>query len=101
VCAGHTVWIHNKVDAGSYTLVAATPKNEEGPWNWSGGIAQEGDWAHNGYSLLIPDNVESYWLVFSVSGSTEDDKWRGPINNDGDKCWHFHGHLDSWEIWEC
>jgi hypothetical protein len=64
-------------------------------------IAWNGKYSHTGYSLTIPDDIQKYWLVFHVHLSTEQDKWQGPFNNDGDKCWHYHGHLDSWEIWEC
>jgi hypothetical protein len=61
-------------------------------------IDQDGKFSHVCYSLTVPDDVQSYWLNFHVR---EQDKVRGPYNNDGDKCWHFHGHIDSWKIWEC
>ncbi|CAB4387449.1 unnamed protein product [Rhizophagus irregularis] len=104
VYADHTVWIHNKVTAGTWTNAATVLKNKKGNFDWSGdagAIDIEGDWAHTGYSLNVPDNVSSYWVAFRVAASTEDDKWRGPYNNDGDKCWHFHGTIDSWDVYEC
>ncbi|CAB5305960.1 unnamed protein product [Rhizophagus irregularis] len=85
-------------------LTPFTEENKKGDFDWhgdAGAIDIEGDWAHRGYSLNVPDNVKSYWLAFRVAASTEDDKWRGPFNNDGDKCWHFHGTIDSWNVFEC
>ncbi|CAI2168829.1 5806_t:CDS:2 [Funneliformis geosporum] len=100
--ANHTVWIQNKARIGCYTHSAATKDNEAGHFDWNdGGFANEGEWAHNGYSLNIPDEISTYWLAFQIGGSLEDDKWRGPFNNDGDKCWHFTGTLESWDIFEC
>ncbi|GBC06390.1 hypothetical protein RclHR1_00680034 [Rhizophagus clarus] len=98
------VWIHNKVTAGTWTNAAAVLENKQGDFDWSGdagAIDIEGDWAHTGYSLTVPSNVKSYWLAFRVAASTEENKWRGPYNNDGDKCWHFHGTLDNWIVFEC
>ncbi|CAB4433639.1 unnamed protein product [Rhizophagus irregularis] len=104
VYADHTVFIQNKVARGSYTEVAIVLENKKGDFYWNGDsgiIDAEGAWTHTGYSLHVPDNVNSYWVAFRVAASTEEDKWRGPINNDGDKCWHFHGTLESWEVYEC
>ena len=65
-------------------------------------IDYTGEFAHVGYSLNIPDKHQTYWLRFGVVNSMEDDKIRGPINNDGDKCWHFHGPtVDDWDVMEC
>ncbi|CAG8528621.1 8997_t:CDS:2 [Funneliformis mosseae] len=89
--ADHTVWIQNKVTSGTWTNVSASVTNGGDSFN------ADGDWAHNGYSVSIPDSVNSYWLQFRVAASTEDNKWRGPIPNDGDKCWHFHGTIDNWK----
>ncbi|CAG8712142.1 11191_t:CDS:2 [Funneliformis mosseae] len=91
----HTVWIHNKVAVGTHTRVTAA-KDRNGK-----GFSTDGNWAHKGYSLNIPDDVKAYWLGFNVYDSFEEDKWRGPITNDGDKCYHFHGTLENWDIYEC
>uniref|UniRef100_U9T0K2 DUF1566 domain-containing protein n=1 Tax=Rhizophagus irregularis (strain DAOM 181602 / DAOM 197198 / MUCL 43194) TaxID=747089 RepID=U9T0K2_RHIID len=66
VYADHTVWIHNKVTAGTWTNAATVLENKKGNFDWH-----------------VPDNVQSYWLAFRVGASTEEDKWRGPFNNDG------------------
>ncbi|PKY41821.1 hypothetical protein RhiirA4_455488 [Rhizophagus irregularis] len=89
------VWTHNRVTVGTSTTVTATKENR----NWDNIIAQNSKFGYDGYSLTIPDDIQTYWPVFEVHMSTEHDKWRGPFQNDGDKCWHFHDHLNSWEIW--
>ncbi|CAI2168821.1 13164_t:CDS:2 [Funneliformis geosporum] len=100
--ANHTVWIQNKARIGVFTHAAATEENQQGHFNWNdGGFANEGEWTHTGYSLNIPDEINTYWLAFQIGLSLEDDKWRGPFNNDRDQCWHFHGTLENWEIFEC
>ncbi|CAG8754642.1 10636_t:CDS:2, partial [Funneliformis caledonium] len=99
---GHNVWIQNRAASGTYTDAGATEHNQKGHWSWgSHAIDQQGASAHKGYHLYIPENYTTFWLVFGVASSTEDDKWRGPINNDGDKCWHFHGTEDAWDVYEC
>ncbi|CAG8726580.1 9665_t:CDS:1, partial [Funneliformis mosseae] len=92
----HTVWIQNKVSAGAYTRVQASVVN-----GGDGTFADESERAHKGYSLNIPDRVKQYWLGFGVEGSFEHDKWRGPFTNDGDRCFHFHGVLENWEVFDC
>ncbi|CAI2190145.1 4386_t:CDS:2 [Funneliformis geosporum] len=99
---GHTVWIHNKVTVGTLTAAAATETNEGSGFSWYGPyIDMHSENAHKGYSLYIPDNKATFWLVFGVSGSLQENKWRGPFNNDGDKCWHYHGTIDGWNVDEC
>ncbi|CAI2168823.1 13165_t:CDS:2 [Funneliformis geosporum] len=99
---GNKVWIQNKVERGCFTRAAATQIHDEEGWEWDkDGIDNRGQWTHNGYYLYIPEDVKTYWLVFGVLYSTEEDKWRGPFENDGDKCWHFHGTLDNWKIYGC
>ncbi|CAI2194925.1 14422_t:CDS:2, partial [Funneliformis geosporum] len=48
---------------------------------------------------VIPDNVDSYCLVFRVNYSGEDDKWKGLFTNNGDQCWHFQGSEDKWSVY--
>ncbi|CAI2176900.1 14269_t:CDS:2, partial [Funneliformis geosporum] len=99
---GYTVWIHNWASSGTITDAAATENNEKGHWSWTHpAIDNRGESARKGYHLVIPQNITTYWLVFGVASSLEDDKWRGPYNNDGDKCWRFHGSEDDWNINEC
>ncbi|CAG8692507.1 3381_t:CDS:2 [Funneliformis caledonium] len=94
--ADHTVWIHNKVSAGTTTTVTASTVN-----GGDGRFADGSEIAHKGYSVNIPDRVKKYYLGFNVEGSFEHDKWRGPFNNDGDRCFHFHGVLENWDILDC
>ncbi|CAI2167229.1 17864_t:CDS:2 [Funneliformis geosporum] len=101
---GYTVVIQNKVTKGTDTMVAATYGDEGGNFNWwhtNDAIVENFAEAHSGYNITIPDNVTTYWLVFGVDWSTEQDKWRGPFTNNGDQCWHFHGTLDDWKIYGC
>ncbi|CAG8664465.1 36194_t:CDS:2 [Gigaspora margarita] len=51
-------------------------------------------WAHNGMSIYIRENYTNFWLFFSVDGSTEKKKVRGPYDNSRDVCWRFHGSKD-------
>ncbi|RGB34760.1 hypothetical protein C1646_700966 [Rhizophagus diaphanus] len=78
ITEGHTVWVHNKLVAGTW--------------------AAQSSIAHNGFHLAIPDNIAMYYLYLEAIGSTEDTKIRGPISNDKDNCWHFHGSLDDWGV---
>ncbi|CAI2170274.1 14644_t:CDS:2 [Funneliformis geosporum] len=101
---GHIVWIQNKALSGTSTCAAATLINEGKHFSFEGrsdNIDAHCETAHTGYSLNITDDKRSYWLVFGVSWSTEENKWRGPYTNDGDKCWHFHGSEDSWDVYPC
>ncbi|CAI2162697.1 19527_t:CDS:2 [Funneliformis geosporum] len=100
---GYTVWIQNKALRGTTTLAAATLTYEKDAWNWTDApdINSESGIAHQGYSLDIPNEIKSYYLVFWVFLSLRQDKWRGPFNNDGDKCWHFHGTQDFWDVYPC
>ncbi|CAI2170751.1 13594_t:CDS:2 [Funneliformis geosporum] len=99
---GHTVWIQNKVTVGTFTAVAATETGEKKDFSWYGPyIDMQSENAHKGYHLIIPENITTFWLVFGVAYSLQENKWRGPINNDGDKCWHYHGTLDGWDVYEC
>ena len=93
----HHVYIHNKIFVGTYTCVQATTDNS----SLYHAITEPCAFAHKGYSLTIPDKVQTYWLAFEVYASLENVKWRGPFQNDGDKCWHFHGSVDDWNIDEC
>ncbi|CAG8534728.1 9702_t:CDS:2 [Gigaspora margarita] len=82
--------------------VAAT-KYLSPDWDWSarpGAIAYGYSSAHDGFSLTI-SGVSSYWIVFGVIATTEQDKWRGPFDNTQDYCWHFHGSEDDWEVFPC
>ncbi|CAG8764536.1 497_t:CDS:1, partial [Funneliformis caledonium] len=75
----HKVRIHNKIMAGTHTLVTTSLTNGEG-----GQFASKGAIAHKGYSLTIPDNVSSYYLDFVVDqGISESFTRRGPITNNG------------------
>ncbi|CAG8468115.1 14838_t:CDS:2 [Funneliformis caledonium] len=95
--ADHKVWIHNKITAGTQTSVQALLTNGQG-----GQFASKGAIAHKGYSLTIPDNVSFYYLDFAVNqGISEPFTRLGPITNDGDKCYHFHGTLYNWRVLEC
>ncbi|CAG8478325.1 5496_t:CDS:2 [Funneliformis caledonium] len=94
--ADHTVWIHNKVTAGTWTRVQASVVN-----GGDGTFTEKTRMAHKGYSLTIPDRVKKYWLGFGVTLSLEHDKWRGPFTNDGDRCYHFHGDASYWELYDC
>ncbi|EXX63653.1 uncharacterized protein OCT59_027390 [Rhizophagus irregularis] len=53
VYADHTVWIHNKVTAGTWTNTATVLENKKGNFDWhgdSGAIDIQGEWAHVGYN---------------------------------------------------
>ncbi|CAG8715807.1 13790_t:CDS:2 [Funneliformis mosseae] len=93
--ANSTVWIHNKVTRGTWTHVSAAETKDGDSFD------EDGDWAHHGYSVSIPNSVNSYWLKFSVTLSGEDNKWRGPILNNGDRCFHLHGTIDTWKVFDC
>ncbi|CAG8747872.1 103_t:CDS:1, partial [Gigaspora rosea] len=82
--------------------VAATDNKEDHfSWVYNNAFAQKSSVAHTGFTLHVPEDVESYWIIFGVDVSTEQDKWRGPFNNTQDICWHFHGNVDDWKIWPC
>lgn len=92
------MWIQNKLVKGTTTKVTAFLDSE-----LSYVIARNTGIAHQGYNLDI--NAERYnvfYLRFDVVGSFEKDKVRGPFNNVGeDICWHFHGHIESWDVYPC
>ncbi|CAG8762613.1 1183_t:CDS:2, partial [Funneliformis caledonium] len=88
--ADHKVWIHNKVMAGTHTFVTASLTNGEG-----GQFASKDAIAFKDYSLTIPDNVSTYYLDFAVEKGIS--KQRGPITNDGDKCYRFHDNVADWD----
>ncbi|GBC04084.1 hypothetical protein RclHR1_00550029 [Rhizophagus clarus] len=103
---GHTINVENKLVRGTWGLGAATDYLGSGNFDWdhdNSAIDQNWSIAHNGFDLTIPDdqNITTFYLVFGVSGSTEQDKWRGPFDNNQDYCWHFHGHIDSWKVYPC
>ncbi|RIB22096.1 hypothetical protein C2G38_2076483, partial [Gigaspora rosea] len=99
---GHNIYIQNKLDRGTWASVAGTIKQEDNfNWNNNDAFAQDSSRSHAGFVLSVPDNVLSYWVILGVGLSAEEDKWRGPYNNTQDICWHFHGHLENWEIWPC
>ncbi|CAB4379763.1 unnamed protein product [Rhizophagus irregularis] len=104
--ADHTVWIHNKLDKGTQAIAAVTHTNEKETWHWSpdnnDAIFESYSFAHEGFYLTVPSKVSTYWLVFGVGGSAfEEDKWRGPFENTQDLCFHYHGNLVKWELWQC
>ena len=102
ITAGHTVYIQNKLVAGTSGIVAGTIDKEDNfNWQINDSWAQDSSRAHAGFSLSVPDNLNTYWLVFAVGLSTEQYKWRGPFTNNQDICWHFHGHIDSWDVYPC
>ncbi|CAG8505137.1 11644_t:CDS:2 [Gigaspora rosea] len=87
---------------GNWAAAAGTLQKEDNfSWQFNDAFAQDSSVSHGGFSLAVPDNVESYWVIFAVGLSTVDDKWRGPSNNTQDICWHFHGHIDDWKIYPC
>ncbi|CAI2168726.1 7767_t:CDS:2 [Funneliformis geosporum] len=57
-CAGYTVWIHNKVVAGTASEAAATHEDERDIFDWpsNDAIAQKSAIAHKGAitAMLIP-----------------------------------------------
>ncbi|GBC09014.1 hypothetical protein RclHR1_08540013 [Rhizophagus clarus] len=93
---GKTVWVHNKLTVGTWAAVTAT-NDSDGIYN----IAQDWSVSHNGFHVDVPDNYPTFYLFFDVIVSTQDTKERGPFDNNQDSCWHFHGHLDSWDIYSC
>ncbi|PKY26754.1 hypothetical protein RhiirB3_389793 [Rhizophagus irregularis] len=77
---------------GTVALVAATDFLASGNYDWDADFGViTGDWSH-GFHLNIPDNknITTYYLVFGVVSSTEEDKWCGSFDNNQDICWHFH-----------
>ncbi|GBB87971.1 hypothetical protein RclHR1_14490002 [Rhizophagus clarus] len=102
---GHTVWIHNKMIGGTQAIAAVTHDNEKETWHWSpdnnDAIFESYSFAHMGFYLKVPSKVETFWLVFGVGLSQEEDKWRGPFTNTQDLCFHFHGNVFKWELWQC
>lgn len=102
---GYTVYIQNKLDRFTMANVAASKVAGSGWYDWShpdeNQISQGSSVSHAGFSLWVPNEINQYWLVLGVQGSLEYDKWRGPFGNTQDICWHFHGHLESWEVFPC
>ncbi|CAG8848921.1 45116_t:CDS:1, partial [Gigaspora margarita] len=100
----HTFWIQNKLVRGTISTVAARDNGDKSGWNWAtrpGAFAYNSKSAHTGYSLTIPADKSSYWMVFGVAESTEQDKWRGPFDNTQDYCYHYHGSEDDWDVYPC
>ncbi|RGB42201.1 hypothetical protein C1646_751234 [Rhizophagus diaphanus] len=89
---GHIVWVHNKLLIGTWAGVVASADNKK--------ITSDSSISHNGFHLTIPDDIGAYYLHF-VSISFEEVKIRGPITNDQDVCWHFHGNALKWEVYTC
>ncbi|CAI2179917.1 17749_t:CDS:1, partial [Funneliformis geosporum] len=58
----HIVWIQNKVVTGVWTKTAATSDGQTY-------IDIEGAYAHKGYHLEIPNNVETFSLIFIVDNN--------------------------------
>ncbi|CAG8822339.1 10729_t:CDS:1, partial [Gigaspora rosea] len=81
----HTVWIHNKLVAGTIARITAS-ENFDG----SQLIVVDESTAHKGYSLWVPENYTNFWLTFYVVDTTRKSKVRGPYNNSQDVCWRFH-----------
>ncbi|CAG8542530.1 13635_t:CDS:2 [Dentiscutata heterogama] len=90
---GKTVWIQNKLVVG--TIAEAVAFDEDIEYDRQQSVA------HHGFSLTVPDNSTQFWVVFSVVGTIEDEKKRGPFDNTQDICWHFHGSLDAWTVNPC
>ncbi|CAI2180478.1 17141_t:CDS:2 [Funneliformis geosporum] len=98
------VWIQNRALSGTITCAAATHENEGDKFSFNelnDAIDEVCKTSHDGYYLNISDTIQKYWLIFGVEWSTEDYKWRGPFTNNGDKCWHFHGIEDNWDVYPC
>ncbi|CAB4484357.1 unnamed protein product [Rhizophagus irregularis] len=90
---GYKVWIHNKLESGTWAGVdAVTEDGKKITSNWS--------FSHKGFHLTIPDDTGTYYLHFGLI-SFEDIKIRGPFTNDQDACWHFHGNVFKWEVYTC
>ncbi|RGB38398.1 hypothetical protein C1646_812633 [Rhizophagus diaphanus] len=93
---GHKVWVHNKLVVGTWAAATAVDNLEH-----QNQIDQQWSVAHHGFDLTIPDNYTTYYLFLEAIASTQDTKTRGPINNNQDSCWHFHGSLDDWDVYAC
>ncbi|GES79974.1 hypothetical protein GLOIN_2v1843800 [Rhizophagus clarus] len=62
-------------------------------------------WVHNkltvGTWAAVTATNDSDGIYNIAQDCTQDTKERGPFDNNQDSCWHFHGHLDSWDIYSC
>ncbi|PKB92772.1 hypothetical protein RhiirA5_387576 [Rhizophagus irregularis] len=62
---GHTVWIHNKLEWGTWAGVdAITEDGKKITSNWS--------ISHKGFHLTIPDDTSSYYLHFGLISFEEE-----------------------------
>ncbi|RIB07580.1 hypothetical protein C2G38_2045879 [Gigaspora rosea] len=98
----HTFWISNHLVRGTIAQVAAL-RDRPDSWNWltkPGAIAYGHSSAHDGFNLQI-SGVYSYWIVFGVAESTEQDKWRGRFDNKQDYCYHYTGNEFKWDVFPC
>ncbi|CAI2170728.1 7137_t:CDS:2 [Funneliformis geosporum] len=100
---GYLIWVQNKVVSGTLTAASATLTNLTGNWTWnktpeiSGGMAM----SDNGYHFEVPNDIQSYYLVFGFYPFITD-KWLGPFDNYEHKCWHLHGDAEyNWQVYPC
>ncbi|CAG8774347.1 19846_t:CDS:1, partial [Racocetra persica] len=78
----HMIWIHNKLFPGTRAQVTAC----QGPNDSDETYDFEWSTAHDGFSLNIPNEKQTFWLIFFVEGTLRDPKKRGPFTNDKDYC---------------